>query len=169
MAIQFQTTILKFAAKGEKSGWSYLFIPHELAEQLNAGVNKSFRVKGNIDNYQFDGMNLLPMGDGNFILPLNASVRKQLQKQKGAKVNVSISLQKEEYQLDADFVNCLEDEPAAMDFFYTLARSHQNYFSKWIEAAKTEPTRVQRIATAIKALSQQMGYPEMIRSPKKKP
>ena len=36
--------------------------------------------------------------------------------------------------------------------------------SKWIDDAKTEPTRVKRITMAVTALAKKWGYPEMIRS-----
>ncbi|HQV55523.1 MAG TPA: YdeI/OmpD-associated family protein, partial [Chitinophagaceae bacterium] len=45
--------------------------------------------------------------------------------------------------------------------------SHQKYFSKWIDAAKTEPTKVKRITMAVNALAKKVGYPEMIRAAKK--
>ncbi|MEO6220382.1 MAG: YdeI/OmpD-associated family protein, partial [Ginsengibacter sp.] len=60
--------------------------------------------------------------------------------------------------------DCLKDEPPALFFFKSLTGSHQRYFSKWIDDAKTEPTRVKRITMAINALSKNWGYPEMIRS-----
>jgi uncharacterized protein YdeI (YjbR/CyaY-like superfamily) len=58
---------------------------------------------------------------------------------------------------------CLSDEPSAKRFFQTLPGSHQRYFGKWIESAKTEQTKTKRIANAISALAKDMGYPEMMR------
>ncbi|MBN8785519.1 MAG: YdeI/OmpD-associated family protein, partial [Terrimonas sp.] len=43
----------------------------------------------------------------------------------------------------------------------------QNYFSKWIESAKTEATRAKRIAMTVSATAKKWGYPEMIRAAKK--
>ncbi|MER3497762.1 MAG: hypothetical protein C4308_03545 [Chitinophagaceae bacterium] len=63
----------------------------------------------------------------------------------------------------------LEDEPSAKKFFATLPPSHQKYFSKWIDDAKTEPTKIKRIASAINVLSKQMGFGEMLRAMKNKP
>ena len=51
--------------------------------------------------------------------------------------------------------------------FKTLAKSHQNYFSKWIESAKTEGTKTKRIALAVNALSKQWDYGTMIREDKR--
>jgi len=63
-------------------------------------------------------------------------------------------------------VACLNDEPKALAYFNTLPKGHQNYFSKWIEAAKTIETKTKRITMAVIALAKQMGYPEMIRANK---
>ena len=52
--------------------------------------------------------------------------------------------------------------------FNSLAGSHRNYFSKWIDSAKTEQTKTKRIAMALSALSRGLGYPEMMREDKAK-
>jgi uncharacterized protein YdeI (YjbR/CyaY-like superfamily) len=61
-------------------------------------------------------------------------------------------------------MECLSDEPEARKFFLTLSKGHQNYFIKWIESAKTEPTRTKRTAQAVNAFSKHMGFPEMLRA-----
>ncbi len=164
--VRFTTTILKFKSQGEKTGWTYIAITAAHAEQLNPGCKKSFRVKGKFDNYTFDGMSLLPMGEGNFIIPLKADVRKALKKRAGDELKVYLAFQEKAYEIASDFFECLTDEPAALIFFNTLPGSHRNYFSKWIESAKTEITRTKRIAQAVDALLKKMGYAEMIRAQK---
>ena len=71
------------------------------------------------------------------------------------------------YNHPPDFTDCLKDEPGAVTFFKSLAKSHQDYFIKWIESAKTDQTRIKRIAQSVSALSRKKGYGEMIRSLKK--
>ncbi|MEY4875329.1 MAG: hypothetical protein RL708_478 [Bacteroidota bacterium] len=166
MKIKFTTTILKFAEQGEKTGWTYIEIPAAIAHQVFPNQKKSFRVKGKLDAYTFSGMALLPMGEGEFIMALKADVRKAIKKIKGDKLIVEIEHDKSEYQLDEDFAACLEEDEKATKFFLTLAKSHQNYFSKWIEAAKTQPTKAKRIIQTINALAKKMSYAEMIRAGK---
>jgi len=60
-------------------------------------------------------------------------------------------------------MQCLSDEPVALDFFNSLPGSHKKYFSKWIESAKTSETKANRITRAVVALSRKMGYGEMMR------
>ncbi|HEV8284211.1 MAG TPA: YdeI/OmpD-associated family protein [Chitinophagaceae bacterium] len=162
--VQFTATILQFAQQGEKTGWHYIEIPAEIAQQLKPGNKRSFRVKGKLDSYYFEGVALLPMGGGSFIMALNKDMRKGIHKRKGAMIKVQLNVDNKPYQLSAEFMECLSDEPNALDFFKTLPRGHQNYFSKWIESAKTEQTKAKRIAQAINGLSKRQGYPEMLRA-----
>jgi uncharacterized protein YdeI (YjbR/CyaY-like superfamily) len=62
----------------------------------------------------------------------------------------------------------LEDEPKALAFFQQLSRGHQNYFSKWIESAKTPQTKAARIVKTVRGLSMSLDYGEMIRYFKEK-
>lgn len=162
--INFTTTILKFGRQGEKTGWTYIVIPADLAQQLKPGNKKSFRVMGKLDEHSIKGMALIPMGAGDFIMALNADLRKAIGKKKGATLKVQLAVDKAGYQLNPLFMECMADDPEALNYFKSLPQGHQNYFSKWIESAKTEPTKVKRIAQAISALSRKMGYGEMLRA-----
>lgn len=161
--IQFNAAIKKFAEQGEKTGWSYIEIPEEIASKIKPGCKKSFRVKGSLDNYAIERTSLLPMGGGSFIIPLNAAIRKALGKRKGAVIKVILTEDARDVEINKTFLMCLADEPKALEFFNSLPRSHRNYFSKWIESAKTEETKANRIARAVTALSRKLGYPEMLR------
>jgi len=168
MMIKFSTRILKFGNKGEKTGWRYIEISQEQAEKLNPGCRVSFRIKGKLDNHVIEKTALIPMGEGNFILPFNATMRKATGKEEGDLIRVQLEYDKRELTLSSDFIQCLKDEPGAYDFFKTLPKSHQAYFSKWIESAKTINTKTKRITMAVIALAQKQGYPEMIRANKGK-
>lgn len=166
--IQFDATIKKFSEKGEKTGWTYIEIPAETAHQLKPGHKKTFRVKGELDNYAFEWAALLPMGSGNFILPLNKAMRQNIKKPVGETLHVQMSEDTRERPLAPELMLCLEDAPAARHYFLSLPRSHQRYFSNWITAAKTDDTKTRRITQAINALGRGLGFGEMIRMHKKK-
>jgi uncharacterized protein YdeI (YjbR/CyaY-like superfamily) len=108
------------------------------------------------------------MGGGSFIMAVNATMRKGIGKRKGAMVKVQLSEDKTEFAFNRDFMDCLKDEPGAKEFFSTLPGSHQRYFSKWVDSAKTVETRTKRIALAVTCLARKMGFAEMIRSQKLK-
>lgn len=165
--VTFTTTIQRFEKQGDKTGWTYIEIPADIAEAVKPSNKKSFRVKGKLDKYPFAGIALLPMGGGKFIMALNATMRKGMAKGYGAMVKVQIAEDKKPFVFNPDFITCLDDDPPAQTFFNSLAPSHQRYFSKWIDDARTEPTKVKRITVAITALSKKQSYGEMIRSQQK--
>src|SRR5690349_7018359 len=161
--IKFTTTILKFEKKGEKTGWSYVEISAAQAKKMKDS-KVSFRIKGSIDQYAFEKLSILPMGDGGFILPVNGTIRKAIGKKQGDKVTLNIEADDRNLTLSRDLMACLKEDPQAMAFFKSLPGSHQRYFSKWIEGAKTAQTKTKRIVTAMTAFGKKMGYSEMMRS-----
>ena len=166
--IRFSAIIKKFKEQGEKTGWTYIDIPHEIAEKIKPGHKKIFRVKGKLDDFSFRGIALMPMGGGDFIMTLNADIRRGIGKRQGAMLKVLLEADDTfEIKPSTEFLDCLSDEPGTISFLNSLVKSHQNYFVKWIDSAKTENTKEKRIAQSVSALSRKMGYGEMIRSLKK--
>lgn len=161
---RFTAILKKFADAGDKTGWTYLEIPASIAEQLKPGMKQSFRVKGLIDKHPISQTALLPAGEGAFILPVNAGMRKGIGKKQGASVQLSLEEDTQGFAMNADFMDCLADLPAAQAYFESLAPSHRRYFSKWIDDARTEETRARRIAASLNALERGQTYGEMIRS-----
>jgi hypothetical protein len=166
--VQFTATIKRFKEQGEKTGWTYIEVPSSIAEKLVPGNKKSFRVKGKIDGHPFSLIALLPMGGGDFIMTLNAAIRKAVKKPVGAAVSVKMSVDTEEIKPPAELMECLEEEPEALAYFKSLSKGHQNYFSNWIRSAKTEPTRTKRIAAAMNAFAKGMDFGQMLRAMKKR-
>lgn len=166
--IEYNTIILQFAEQGEKTGWSYIEIPADLAQQLKPGNKKSFRVKGMLDGYAIQGMALMPMGEGNFIMALKAEVRKGIHKNAGAILQVKLEVDNEyKVEVPDDLKECFEFEPEALIFFNSLPKSHRDYFIKWIESAKTSETRAKRIINTVNAMLRKWTYNVMIREMRK--
>jgi|SRR6266496_1967433 len=161
--VRFTTAMHRFEKQGEKTGWTYIEVPADLAQKLRPGNKKEFKVKGKLDSHIINRISLLPMGGGAFIMAINAGMRKAIGKRHGAMVKVQLEADESPFIFNTDFINCLDDEPTAKKFFQTLPGSHQRYFSKWIDSAKTDPTKTKRIAQAVSALAKNMGYSEMIR------
>jgi hypothetical protein len=164
--IRFNATIERFQKMGEKTGWSYIEISATQANKLKPGYKVSFRIKGQIDNYQFEKLALIPMGKGKFILPINGTIRKAIGKKHGDRIAVTMEADERKPALSKDLMACLADDPAALAFFKTLPGSHQLYFSKWIESAKTAQTKTKRIVMAVVGLGKKQNYPEMLRANK---
>lgn len=162
--VKYSTTILKFDKNGEKTGWSYIEIPADVAKQLKPGFKKSFRVKGLLDNFLIEKKALLPMGEGAFIMPINSSMQKGIGKRHGALLTVQLEEDKSALLLNESLMECLADEPIALKQFSNLPPSHQQYYSKWIETAKTEATLAKRISMTVNAMILKQDFGEMLRA-----
>lgn len=161
--IQFKAILDKFDEKGEKTGWTYFIIPAHIAQELNAGVKTSYRVKGKIDNFPIKMVALLPMGNGDYIIPFNDKFKKGTAKKEGATIEVSLEIDTDEFQISADLLACLEDEPRAIAAFEKMPKSHQRYYSNWVESAKTFETKSKRITQCVFGLSNGMDYGQTLR------
>src|SRR3989344_2097495 len=126
-------------------------------------MKKSFRVKGKLDNYTLSKVALIPMGEGDFILPINGDMRKAIKKQKDDVVVLKLEEDTAELTLSEDMLVCLEEDKAAKKYFESLPKSHQQYYSKWIESAKGAETKAKRIALCLYAFANKMSYGEMMR------
>jgi len=165
--VSFSTIILQFAAQGEKTGWSYIEVPAEIARQLKLGTKKSFRVRGMLDALPINGVALLPMGEGNFIIPLKGDIRRALHKNSGAMLQVSLEEDTDfKIEMPEDLKECFDFEPEALQFFNSLAKSHREYFIKWINSAKTNETRAGRVVNTVNAMLRKWDYGQMIRAMK---
>ncbi|WP_345955018.1 YdeI/OmpD-associated family protein [Mucilaginibacter sp. PAMB04168] len=164
----FTAIILKFDDQGEKTGWTYIDVPADIAQQIKPDNKKSFRVRGQLDSFPIAGVALMPMGNGNFILTLNAGMRKGIRKSKGAMLQVRLE-EDVDFKLivPEDLQECLADDPDALAYFNSLLESHRRYFVNWLNSAKTEPTRTKRIIQICNAMANHMDYMQMIRAGRK--
>jgi hypothetical protein len=165
--VTFTAEIEKFEQMGEKTGWTYVFIPKEIAHQIKPGCKKSFRVKGRLDNIAIHGLALTPMGEGDFILALKTALRKQLKKEQGAVLSLELADDHDfKIEMPQELDLCLSDDPGLMEQFLSMPKSHQNYYINWFNAAKTEKTRVKRLTMIVNAMEQRLDFGEMIRAAK---
>jgi hypothetical protein len=163
---QYTTIIKKFGKQGEKTGWTYVDVPAAVAEKMKPGHKQSFRIKGKLDAVTIKQAAILPMGNGDFILPLKADIRKLLGKTKGMELKVAVEEDTSPILLNQDLLECLAEEPNALEFFNTLTPGHQKYFSNWINSAKTDVTKAKRIALAVNAMAKKMDFGQMLRDAK---
>ena len=164
--ISFTATILRFDKQGEKTGWSYISVPAHLAQELLPGNRKAFRVKGRLDDHSIRQVSLLPMGDGDFIMAFNAAMRKGTGKREGAMVAVVLEVDKSELEMPPDFAEWLEEDEDAKRYFYSIPKSHQHYWIKWLGSVKGEAARQNRLERAVAALARGWGFAEMLRAEK---
>ena len=161
--LQLTATIYKYDEAGEKTGWTYINIPADAAQQLKPHNKKSFRVKGLIDDTPVAGIALVPVGEGHFILPLNGALCRQLQKGSGVTVIVKLEVDNNVILPPDDLMACLADEPVALAYFNKLPPSHRNYYTRWINETKTEATRTKRIAQAVNTLAKEGSFGQAVK------
>ena len=163
----FEAEIERFERMGEKTGWTFVQVPADIANQIKPGCKKSYRIKGKLDSVEIQGLALTPMGEGNFILALKASLRKQLKKEEGARLRLELEEHQDfKIEMPADLELCLADERHCLENFLELPKSHRHYYINWLNTAKTEPTRVKRLTQIVMAMDKKMDFAEMIRSNK---
>jgi hypothetical protein len=137
----------KFPGKG---GWIYAVI-----DEIEPDKKAKFgwvQVSGTIDGYELKRYKLMPMGNGKLFLPVRAEIRKAIGKTEGDTIQVILYADSSPIEIPKEFLLCLEDEPAAKQFFFTLTESEQSFYIKWIEEAKQEATKTKRIAESITRL-----------------
>lgn len=167
--ITFKAEIERFHDMGEKTGWTYVFIPLAIANQIKSDCRKSFRVKGYLDQVAIEGVSMVPMGEGNFIIALNGALRKKLRKEKGAVLELSLTEDTTfKIEMPEDLEICLSDEAHLMQNFLNQPKSHQNYYINWLNTAKTEATRTKRIVKIISAMDQGWDFGTMMRDGKER-
>jgi len=138
----------KFPGKG---GWTFTIIP-----EISPDKHSPFgwvRVKGSIDGYEIKNYNLQPTvkGDGRLFLAVKAEIRKAIKKQAGDYVHIILYPDNEPFEIPEDLLICLKEEPHAYEKFRQLKESEQKVFVNWIYSAKTDDSKVKRIAATINA------------------
>ena len=161
--VTFKASLHKFDKKGEKTGWTYFEIPAQIANELNPGIKTSYRVKGKMDSFVLKLVALIPMGDGDFIIPVNGEMRRKIRKKEGDTIEVTLEIDTDPLPQSADLLACLEDEPKALAYFNKLPASHQNYYNKWIESAKTIETKTKRISMTVRGMEMGLDYGQTLR------
>ena len=142
----------KFPGKG---GWTYAEIPEIPMGKASFGMLK---VKGSIDDFEISKYHLMPLGKGTLFLPVKAEIRKKIKKQAGDYVHIILYLDNEPLEIPEEFLLCLQDDAIALQFFNSLKENEQHNYIKWIYSAKTDETKVDRIAKTLVSLSKHQKF-----------
>ena len=147
----------KFPGKG---GWTYANLPEVLPDK-----NAPFgwvKVRGSIDGFEIKKYHLMPFGNGELFLPVKAEIRKKIKKQAGDYVHVILYPDNDPLEIPEELMLCLQDDPQALQFFHSLNDSEQQNYVKWIYAAKTDQTKVDRIAKTLIRLFKHQKFTDQL-------
>ena len=143
----------KFPCKG---AWTYTIIP-EIPPDPNAPFSW-VKVRGSIDGYEIKKYHLMPSGKGTLMLFVKSEIRKKIKKEAGDYVHVILYPDNEPLEVPEELLLCLQDDAEALQFFNSLNESEHHSYVKWIYSAKTEQTKVDRIAKTIIKLSKHQKF-----------
>ncbi len=148
----------KFSGKG---GWTYTIIPEILPDKHTAFG--SVKVKGSIDGFEIKNYHLMPFlsGSEQLFLPIKAEIRKKIKKQAGDYVHIVLYPDNEPLEVPEELLLCLQDDSEASQFFHSLNETEQQKFVKWIYSAKTDQTKVDRMAIAVTGLSKHKKFTDL--------
>jgi hypothetical protein len=137
-------------------GWIYVVIK-EIPVDRRA-KRGWVQVSGTIDGFELTRYKLMPMKNGCMFLPIRAEIRKAIVKREGDTIQVILFADNSAIEIPEELLVCLQDEPAAKKFFYTLTESEQQFYIKWIYEAKQEATKIKRLAASIEKLLQKKKF-----------
>ena len=139
-----------------KPSWTYTIIP-----EIPPDKNSPFgwvKVKGSIDGVEIRKYHLMPSGEGTLMLFVKSEIRKKIKKQAGDYVHIILYPDNEPLEVPEELLLCLQEDTEALKFFNSLNESEQHNYVKWIYSAKTEQTKVERIAKTLDRLSKHKKF-----------
>jgi bacteriocin resistance YdeI/OmpD-like protein/uncharacterized protein DUF1905 len=142
--LKFKTTILQ---SGNNTG---IVVPEEIVLELGAGKKPPVKVTMN----QYTYRNTIATMGGKFMIAVSAEVRKLSGVKGGDTLEVTLELDAEPrtVSLPADLEKELDKNPKAKAFYETLSYSNRQRYVLPIGQAKSEETRMRRIAKMINDL-----------------
>ena len=117
--------------------------------------SKRPRVKALIEGVPYRGL-LVRMGGPNHMLIILKGIREQIGKTFGDEVKVIVEPDTEErvIEIPKDLMTELKKDKVAKAFFDQLSYTHQKEYVRWVEEAKKDETRQNRIVKTIEMLKQ---------------
>ena len=131
-------------------GGAFVEVPFDVEKAFGS---KKPKVKATFDGVPYRGI-LARMGTDYHILIILKSIREQIGKSFGDKVKVTVELDTEPRVIEVpkDLLKELKKHKEAKTFFDTLSYTHKREYVMWINEAKKEETRQNRIVKMIEML-----------------
>lgn len=131
-------------------GGAFVEVPFDVEKAFGA---KKPRVKALIEGVPYRGL-LVRMGGPNHILIVLKGIREQIGKSFGDEIKITVEPDTEERVIDIpkDLMKELKKHGEAKAFFDKLSYTHRREYVMWINEAKKDETRQNRIVKAIEML-----------------
>jgi hypothetical protein len=131
-------------------GGAFVEVPFDVEEAFGS---KRPKVKATFEGVPYRGI-LTRMGTERHLLIILKEIREQIGKTFGDEVKITVELDEEPpvIELPAELKKAFKAEKEAKAFFDKLSYTHQREYVMWINEAKREETRQNRIVKAIEML-----------------
>ena len=131
-------------------GGAYVEVPFDVEKVFGS---KRPKVKAMIEGIPYRGT-LMRMGSECHILGVLKDIREQIGKSFGDEVTVTVEPDTEPrvIEIPKDLMKELKEDKEAKAFFDKLSYTHQKEYIRWVEEAKKQETRQNRIAKTIEML-----------------
>ena len=133
-------------------GGAFVEVPFDVEKEFGA---KKPRVRALIEGVPYRGL-LTRMGSEHHLLIILKGIREQIGKTFGDEITITVGPDTEPRVLEIpnDLTKALESDQEAKAFFDKLSYTHQKEYVTWINEAKKEETRQNRLAKTIEMLKQ---------------
>ncbi len=137
-------------ASGASGGGAFVEVPFDVEEAFGS---KKPKVRAMIEGVPYRGL-LVRMGGPNHMLIILKGIREQIGKTFGDEVKITVEPDTEPrlIEIPKDLMKELKKDKEAKVFFDKLSYTHQKEYVRWVEEAKKEETRQNRIVKTIEML-----------------
>ena len=149
-----------------KGGWTYTLISGIPATLRSRGG--MVKVKGFVDDFEIKCYNLFPTKSKptTYFFPVKADIRKKIGKQEGDYVQIILYADNNPTEIPVELMLCLLDNPIAHKKLLSYSDGEQKAFINWIYSAKTDHTKVERIAKTLENLEKGKKFADKIMTTK---
>ena len=138
------------AIQNAGGGGAFVDVPFDVEEAFGS---KKPKVKAMIEGVLYRGL-LVRMGGPTHMLIILKGIREQIGKTFGDEVTVTVEPDSEPrlIEIPKDLMKELKKDKEAKAFFDKLSYTHQKEYVRWVEEAKKEETRQNRIVKTMEML-----------------
>lgn len=133
-----------------KGGWTFVRVPVEILTARKAfGM---IRICGFVDDFEFEGKHLMPMGNGFLFLPLSKPIRTAIGKEQGDTVRLKLMRDEVPSQVPEELIDCLKDDPGKLQLFQRLSDADRKHWIEFIYSANSPEVKSDRIVKLLNQL-----------------
>jgi hypothetical protein len=138
-------------------GGAFVTIPFDVEKSFG---KKKPKIKATIEGEPYRGT-LVRMGGPHHVLIILKEIRAKIGKGFGDEVEIELEedLDPRQVEVPPDLLNSLEADPLALELFNRLSYTHQREYIRWINEAKREQTRLERIQRTSAMLKERKNAP----------